>query len=377
MNFMIQTRSRRFALYALTIVAGMVISCLVLGVIGYNSNQKLPSGPEITDRMTPLDKVRLAEALHLKVELGDVVWPGYAGLDAPVIIWNDDYEFLFGMSTPPSGWEAVPGDDFEGETYYRRPADDPQNFAVPVGDQWAASVFTKFILDASLIAAVRDLLPPVISDIFPYRIFIQPSELQITGIQHEYFHVVQALETPIKFAEADAIYQFGDQYWLLDNDMQSAWGEEIELLIKAVETSADGDSIEFGRQFLAQRDQRRQEFGLPADLLAYEASIEWLEGTAKYVELRSWQEAGRDPGYSPLIEMETDPDFKDYEDFDGQWSQALRQTRQQAGKEGDVRFYYTGMLQAFLLDRLTPDWKVRIMGDGVYLESLLREVLVK
>ena len=80
MNFMLQTRRRRFALYALTIVAGMVVSCLVLAVIGYNSNQKLPSGPEITDRMTPLDKVRLEEALHLKSELGDAVWPGYAGL---------------------------------------------------------------------------------------------------------------------------------------------------------------------------------------------------------------------------------------------------------------------------------------------------------
>ena len=72
MNFMLQTRRRRFTLYALTIVAGMVVSCLVLAVIGYNSNQKLPSGPEITGRMTPIDKVRLAEALHLKAELGDL-----------------------------------------------------------------------------------------------------------------------------------------------------------------------------------------------------------------------------------------------------------------------------------------------------------------
>jgi len=377
MNFMLQTRRRRFTLYALTIVAGMVVSCLVLAVIGYNSNQKLPSGPEINDRMTPIDKVRLAEALHLKAELGDAVWPGYTGLDAPVIIWNDEYEFLFGMSTPPSDWEAVPGEDFQGEAYFRRQADAPQNFAVKVGDQWAASVFTKYVLDSSLINAVDDLLPPVISDIFPYRIFIQPSELQIAGVQHEYFHVVQALDAPDKFGEAEAIYQFDDLYWLLDDDMQPDWGEEIELLIKAVETSADSDSIEYGRQFLAQRDRRRQEFGLTADLIAYEVSIEWLEGTAKYVELRSWQQAGRDPGYLPLLEMETDPDFKGYEDFDGQWSQAMRQTRQQAGKQGDVRFYYTGMLQAFLLDRLMPDWKVRIIGNGVYLESLLREVLAK
>ncbi len=69
MNFMIQTRSRRFILYALTIVAGMVISCGILALIGYNSNQKLPTGSEITDRLDPLDKTRLSEALLLKRNL--------------------------------------------------------------------------------------------------------------------------------------------------------------------------------------------------------------------------------------------------------------------------------------------------------------------
>ena len=189
--------------------------------------------------------------------------------------------------------------------------------------------------------------------------------------------MIQAVFSPEKFAEAEAIYEYDDQYWKVDGDMQPTWRNEIDLLIKAVEASSDGESAEYGRQFLAQRDRRRQVFDLKADLIGYEIMIEWLEGIAKYVELRSWEVAGRDPGYSPLIEMAADPDFKDYEDFEFQWSQAKRQTRRQAGEEGDVRFYYTGMLQAFLLDRLMPDWKVRIMEDGVFLEDLLREALAK
>jgi hypothetical protein len=327
--------------------------------------------------MEPIDKLRLAEALRLKAELGDTIWPEYSALDAPVIIWNEDYEFLFGMSRPPEEWEAVPNDDFEGDAYFRRPAYNPQNFAVPVGNQWTASLFTKYQLDVSLITAIRDLLPPVISDIFPYRIFIQPSEFQISGVQHEYFHVVQALYAPEKFARAEAIYEYDDSYWKLDGDMRSAWEEEIELLIKAEETSSEGDAAELGRQFLAWREQRRRDFGLSADLINYEVLVEWLEGTAKYVELRSWKAAGSDPGYSSLPEMEADPDFNDYEDYEEQWGQAVGQTRRQAREEGDVRFYYTGMLQAFLLDRLMPDWKERIMEDDVYLEDLLREALAK
>jgi hypothetical protein len=375
MNYMIQTRSRRFVLYGLTIVARILVSCIVLALIGYNSNQKLSEGPEITNRMTPLDKVRLSEALHLKIELGDAIWDGYADLEAPVIIWNEDFEFLFNVNMPPEDWEEVPEDDFEGELYYRRPAVTPQNFAIQVGEQWAGSVFTKYQLDKSLITAVSDLLPPLISNIFPYKIFIQSSDLQIAVVQHEVFHVFQVLHAPEKFAEAEATYQSDESYWMLDGDMQPSWKEEIELLIKAAESSSDGDAVELVRQFLAQRDQRRQDFGLSADLIAYEVSMEWLEGTSKYVELRSWEEAGADSSYVPLVEMSIDPDFEGYEGFKSQWNQEIRQTRRQAGVEGDVRFYYTGMLQAYLLDRLMPDWKERILEDGVFMDDLLRETL--
>jgi len=375
MDYMIQTRPRRFALYALTIAAGIVVSCLVLGVIGYNSNQNLPGGPAETDRMQPLDKVRLAEAYHLKEELGEEIWPGFTNLDAPVIIWNDDYEFLFGMDSPPSEWEAVPNEDFDGKLYFRRPADQPQNFAVLVGDQWAASLFTKYQLDRELIEGIGGLLPPVISEIFPYTIIIQPSEMQITGVQHEIFHVYQAVMVPEKFSEAEGAYQVDERYWELDVEMKTAWKEETELLIKAVDASTDGDAAELAQDFLIQRSQRRRENGLDESLIAYENSIEWLEGTAKYVELHSWETAGRVPDYEPLKEIQSDPDFKAYQNFERQWEQALRQTRRQAGVEGDVRFYYTGLLQAYLLDRLMPDWKDRIMDETTTLEGLLHEAI--
>jgi len=377
MNFMLQSRPRRFTLYALTIVVAMVISCVVLALIGYNSNQKLPSGPEITNRMEPLDKVRLSEALHLKAELGDIVWPGYAALDNPVIIWNDDYEFLFGMSNPPAGWEEVPNDAFEGQPYFRRPADDPQNFAIRVGDQWAASIFTKYHVDAALISGIQELLPPGIADIFPFRIFIQPSELQISGVQHEYFHVVQAEFDPEKFDSAEAVYDFGNRYWTLDQKMQPAWEKEMDLLIRSVEVSSKGDAAEIGQQFLTQRDQRRREFGLDADLIAYEVRFEWLEGIAKYVELRSWEQAGNTDTYNPIAGMENDPDFKHYETFQSHWNQEMHSAREQAKREGDTRLYYSGMLQAYLLDRLMPGWKERILDEDVYLEDLLREALAK
>jgi hypothetical protein len=377
MNFMLQTRSRRFALYALTIVSGMLVSCVVLGMIGYNSNQQLPTAPHITDQLDPLDKMRLSEALRLKAELGDQIWPGYADLEAPVIIWNEEYEFLFQVERPPTDWEEVKGDTYQGKPYYRRPADDPQNFAVLVDDQWTASIFTKYLIDVGLISGIKGLLPPLIADIFPYRLIIQPSELQISAVQHEYFHVFQAEEVPQKFDSAEETYEFADSYWELDPQMWDAWREEVDLLIKAIGASSDGDAADITRQFLIQRDQRRRDHALGAELIAYEQLSEWLEGTAKYVELRSWEAAFRDHGYLSLPEMQADEDFRNYDSFESHWDREISQAKRQAGEEGDVRFYYSGMLQAYLLDRLTPDWKVKIMEEGIYLDDLLRDAVAR
>ena len=49
--------------------------------------------------------------------------------------------------------------------------------------------------------------------------------------------------------------------------------------------------------------------------------------------------------------------------------------KNQGSQANDTRFYYTGMAQAFLLDRLMPDWKSSIFSEGVWLEDLLRQAI--
>jgi hypothetical protein len=93
------------------------------------------------------------------------------------------------------------------------------------------------------------------------------------------------------------------------------------------------------------------------------------------VELESWRLAAETNGFEPLMSMAEDPDFKAYATFDGRWSQEISQMKRQAGQEGDTRFYYTGMAQAKLLDRLLPDWKERILLEDIWLEDLLREAI--
>ena len=94
---------------------------------------------------------------------------------------------------------------------------------------------------------------------------------------------------------------------------------------------------------------------------------------SKYLELEAWRQAATVAGYEPLGEMAEDPDFKAYDSFEQRWSQEIGQMKRQVGTEGVTRFYYTGMAQAMLLDRLYPGWKSQVMEEGIWLETLLRE----
>jgi hypothetical protein len=116
-------------------------------------------------------------------------------------------------------------------------------------------------------------------------------------------------------------------------------------------------------------DQRCQSSYSPtsqitSQLAGYEQQREWLEGLARYAELEIWRQADRGE-YLPATGAEALTDFKGYAGFEKRWSQEIDQMKRMADDEGDGRFYYSGMAQAFLLDRLLPDWKVRAFEDGV------------
>lgn len=362
----------------LWMVIGLVGLCLVGAGLSFLSNQTLPDQIDSNDRLPDLDKARLAETLHLKQELGDQVWPGLAVAEIPILLWNDEDSFLVnydGETAVPAGWQMVTVDTFQGQSYYRRATADSQNFAVQVGDQWAASMGTKLQADLFVREMIQGLLPPPINQIVPYSLLIQPSEVQLTGVLHEAFHVFQRDMARAHFDDAELAYRHGAAYWAADVEMNQAWEQEIDLLVQALDASSDEQVAGLVAQFLVHRRERRQAHGLDPDLVAFERRFEWLEGLAKYVELEIWRQAAETDDYRPFPVMAEDPDFDAYAGFDGRWSQEIGQMKRQADQEGDTRFYYTGMAQAVLLDRLAPDWKEQVMEDGVWLEDLLESAV--
>ncbi len=363
-------RTRRWLILAVPLVA-----CLALAALSALSNLALPPAPARLDQLSPLDKSRLQETLHLKAELGEDIWPAVGGMDIPVVIWNSRYTFLVGMAQPPANWERVPEDDFSGQPYYRQTTQDPQNFAVRVGDRWAACLATKWEMDNFIISKFREMMPGPFKLAFPYRLIVQPSEVQMSGVLHEAFHVFQVETTQAQFDDSEKAYPDGQRYWAADAAMHADWKAEIDFLARAVAAPTNADSRALARQFLAQRQQRRQVHGLDSALVNYERRFEWLEGLAKYVELSAWRAAATTKGYAALPALNADADFRHYTTFAQRWSQEMDQMKRQAGVDDETRFYYTGLAEATLLDRLMPDWKARVMAKGVWLEDLLQLAL--
>jgi hypothetical protein len=333
---------------------------------------------------------------HLRQAVGDHVWPGWGQADIPAIAYNESYAFLVSYPDPPDGWvkvpqgtqrggpwEPVPDDIFNRRTYYRQPLPDPkitpEGFTVLVGEHWVSSLQTYDAARVSLMQTIRQDLPPFARPIFPYRLFIDQlvgsSDKYITLIAHESFHAYQGMIASEKLGTSENTNrEFDGQYPWEDESLRADWQTELDLLAEALRASDSDQTLELASRFIEVRAARRDSAKLIPELIAYEQQREWLEGLARYAELEIWRQA-QIGNYTPLPETASLTDFNNYTRFETRWSQEIDQMRRMADDEGDGRFYYSGMAQAILLDRLMADWKSQAFDQDFWLDDFLSEFL--
>lgn len=365
----------------------------VLAIVSALFNLTLPTESTVKDKLTQNEKAYISEAMNLQDKIGNEVWPGWGDLQIPVIIYNEKYAFLIGYHNPPAGWmkmpreefrgtewEIVKNDSFGGAAYYRQllpnPDITPEAFTVKVGDRWVASMQTKEYAAVTFYKNLRNELPPVLNAIFPYKIFWQflmgSTENYIVGLEHEAFHAFQGTEVPQRLAESESAPFSKDYPW---EKPTNGWNEEINLLVEAYNTESDEAASKLVAQFLAKRFERREKSNLSDESIRYEQKREWLEGLAKYAELKIGVMASENQSYKHVNEIETVPGFKNYKNRESHFNQQLGDVERIGNSPADPRFYYTGMLQAVMLDRLMPEWKKDAFKEDVYLENLLKKKL--
>jgi len=324
----------------------------------------------------------------------DTVWPGFEKREIPAIVYNEEYAFLVGLENPETGWYKMPSrehrggeweevidDQFNGKPYYRQSLPDkdltPENFTVKVGDSWVSTMQTREYAEVAFYNGFSSELPPVINWVFPYKLFwnliMGSAETYITGLIHEAFHAYQGYSVYDKFEKAENFAQLSSEYPWNQQENRSGWRAETDLLMRAYESESDAQTIELIREFIMKREQRREAARLSGQDIEYERNREWLEGLAKYVELKTGLVASELTRYEPVMAVKKLSDFESYRDSRDYFENQLSEVSRAASRSGESRFYYGGMLQAMLLDRTVPGWKNEIFKENLYLEDLLRE----
>jgi hypothetical protein len=229
-------------------------------------------------------------------------------------------------------------------------------------------------MEIGLTNQLQEDIPPFLAPIFPYplmmNLLIRGSDGYISLLAHESFHAYQGTVTEAHLAAAETDTSISEKNYPW-GETEEAWQIELDLLAQALQAETEAETAELARQFILHRAGRRVESGLSLEAVEYERQREWLEGLARYVELGIWQQAFLTEGYEAAEAIQDDPDFSDYTGYNTRWTQEVDQIGRMAADWGDGRFYYSGMAQAVLLDRLMPGWKEQILSDGVYLEGLL------
>ncbi len=221
------------------------------------------------------------------------------------------------------------------------------------------------MMNRDFFLGVRRQLPPFLAPFFPFKWASLSKDLHVVSILHEIFHAFQAEQYPRRFSKANAVYAFESEYPFQEDKFIEAWNEEGFFLAKALEAKNDSELCEWIERFLNARENRRKKFSLSPEQVSFETELEWLEGLAKYVEIKFYE----------LAASETMPsEFFEYKEGLPHWKMEFKKIKGRLGhKDGDYRFYLSGMAQARLLDRIRIDWKDILIKGNLSLEGLLKD----
>lgn len=379
----IKTIISRFVLFTSAI-------CLFSSTFLFLLNRSIPE-VSANPQMLSSEQIQLMkETNHLLKSVGNQVFPGWGDSPTAWVFYNEDMAFLSGVipNQTSQGWVMYPrkhqrGGTWEeitdnGQNYFRTPLENPQetpeNFIVKVGNQLAASFQTHEFALVYMHNLMYSDLPPILREIFPYRLFFKDlflaPEAYISALSHEAFHVFQAQSNPIMFESAELIVSRANQYPFENDAMLTNWKKELEILSASAEISSHEQAAQIAATFLQHREQRRASSQLSASLIEYERQREWLEGMAKYAELELGKVAA-EQNFQPLKESAQILSLKNYSSRGRFWHTQLS-TMHKTNMDGETLFYYSGFGQGILLDYLMPGWKERVL-QGEYLEDLLAE----
>lgn len=319
-----------------------VIFAIILGLIVNNRLCALKYGKLDTNRdILTNDEISAVNSVYEYLDnCGDEIFKGFKE-NTDLIIFNDSYEFLISNNEPDLGWNFISNNDCLNKKIYSRKADDPQAFAILIGDKWIGSMSTKNASNKSVAKNVPLFFPP--------QIMILDDEYYKATIIHEMVHAYEANNNNARFVQIQTVHGICENYY--DNQTfnelitQEAYYLEQAILVQKYE-----DVLEYSKKFLEAREKRRTECKMSMTEIQKEVDFEWLEGLARYAEYKASTNSN-----SIVVKNLLDID-------------------QKVKIKADDRYYALGMAQALVLDKLQKDWKNDIFTDNFSMEQYMKKI---
>jgi len=322
-----------------------ILGLILLGVIGLIVNNRILAVKynklsTDEDTLTGNEVSAVMEVYDYLNEDGDDIFTGFKE-NRDLIIFNDKFEFLICDDNSVPGWELIDNNEVLNKRIFRRNADNPQAFAVPVNGELVGSMSTKNTFNKTMANTV-----PII---FPIQTVIADDEQYKALVIHEMVHAFEAKNNSERFSRIEKLHKICENYYD-DEVFDELIVKEASYLEMAISAERNEDVVEYTKKFLETRDRRRADCKMSTNEIQSEVDFEWLEGLARYAE------------------------FKASADSKSLVARNLGDIDRKVKIKADDRYYTLGMAQALVLDKLNKDWKKDLFTDGFSMEEFLKTV---
>ena len=211
--------------------------------------------------------------------------------------------------------------------------------------------------------------PPKRTTLMTYNVRNYDVEEAILLAIHESFHVFEGDKNRAGAKWRRENSMLISAYPETDVRLSALFNLEGQLLLAALKAQDDKQLKKLLEQFLALRKLRQS--AMEARFVDFDKGAESNEGLAEYAGTKAVMIGLRAAQQKQLnIPFRFANERSFMEDKYAKLN-AITET----GKNPRLRFYYTGSAQAFLLDRLLPDWKRRVQFESAALQDLLTEAV--
>jgi len=302
------------------------------------------------------DLALINEAGRLIREYGNLAWPGFDSRIIPVLLRSGEYDYLVGHPDPPKGFTEI---SVEGIDVYSR-----KGHLIPVPAATSYKVAGRW----SVIIPARKEFEDWVRQKMDRPAFTISDIDYVRTVVHESFHAYQMHMTKGGKNIPDFGFTGSARETQEELRQSEAWLDEKNnsgvRLRKAFQGEKLSDVRKWLRKYFNVIEVPRNDF---QGVKGFEDYIQWVEGTARYVDTGIMVEAGR--GNSGAVLNYPGPDKTIKALTDQLTSNPVGPTPVRD------KLAAIGAVKGFILDIIYPGWKVRLLSTGSTLDDMLQSTL--